>query len=69
MAVQIIMCLYIILLYTSMESAVNKNKILSQFKDNKFDTDMVVLLVIMIVIMIFDRYNYKARIVDQTSKT
>jgi len=52
-----------------MESAVNKNKILSQFKDNKFDTDMVVLLVIMIVIMIFDRYNYKARIVDQTSKT
>ena len=58
-SVQVLMCIYILLKYPSMDA--EHSSILSQVNRNQFSGHMVVVLATMIFLMIVERYIYKSK--------
>lgn len=59
LSVQVLMCLYILIWYPNM--AAEEETIIKQINKSQFSGYMVVVLAMMIIIMIIDRYIYKSR--------
>jgi amino acid permease len=57
--VQVFMALYILLFFPNMDG--DNTTILDQVSKNQFSGEMVITLLIMIGIMILDRYVYKSK--------
>ena len=53
------MALYIILFFPSMDA--DKSNFIDQVSKNQFSGEMVIVLIIMMIIMIFDRYIYTSK--------
>ena len=57
--VQVFMCIFILLFYPSMDA--DSQNIVDQFNKNQFSGPMVIILTIMIIVMVIDRYIYKSK--------
>lgn len=58
-AIQVLMCSYILFLYPEMEA--EQSTLLYQVTRNQFSGNMVVVLATMILIMSYERYIYKSK--------
>ena len=65
--VQVLICVYIVCYYPNMEADADES-IMTQVNKNQFSGQMVVVLTLVILLIIYDRYIYKTKRLENSSK-